>query len=289
MEKVKLGFIEMLASTFIWGSVPIFAIWCALPSPVFVFFRVLFALPFVFLYAHRKIGSKKLFSFSHFLPIVASGIALSLNWILLFLSFYKTSVGNAIVLYYLGPIFTVLLAVLFLKEKAGKFLFIAVALSLSGMIAVFLPALKSQGANSGSVFGLILALLSGIFYGLLGLFSKIGTKYHSSVKLTAYQILIALIFTAPFTTITKFSLNAKVLLLLVITGIVHTFLALYLWYDSLNYIKVSTASILAYADPLFAVLLSALILKQSVTIAQIIGLILITLAGITAFFNESGG
>ncbi len=283
-EKVKLGFAEMLASTFIWGSVPVFAIWCALPSPVFVFFRVLFATPFVFLYAYKRLGAKKLFSFNNFTFVIASGIALSLNWILLFLSFYKTPVANAIVLYYLGPIFTVILAVIFLKEKFNGFLAVSVILSALGMLAIFLPSLKAFEWRDLS--GLMLALSSGIFYGLLGLFSKIGTKYHSSIKLTAYQILIALLFTAPFVPFFNFSLNLKVLLLLIITGVVHTFLALYLWYDSLNYIKVSTASVLAYADPLFAVLLSAMILKQKVTIFQMIGLVFITLAGITSFLNE---
>ena len=284
-KKVKFGFIEMLTSTFIWGSVPVFAIWCALPSTVFVFFRVLFATPFVFAYAYKKLGAAELFSFKKFFFVIASGIALSLNWIFLFLSFYHTTVANAIVLYYLGPIFTVVLAVIFLKESFNKFLFISVLLSLFGMLAIFLPSVNP--AQRADVIGLLLALLSGVFYGLLGLFSKIGTRYHSSIKLTAYQILIALIFTTPFVLFTDFSLSGKIVLLLIITGIVHTFLALYFWYDSLNYIKVSTASILAYTDPVFAVLLSAVILRQHITIFQIVGLTFITLSGVTAFFNES--
>ncbi len=283
-KKIKFGFAEMLTSTFIWGSVPVFAIWCALPSAVFVFFRVLFATPFVFAYAYKKIGAKELFSFDNFFFVIASGIALSLNWIFLFLSFYYTSVANAIVLYYLGPIFTVVLAVIFLKEPFNKFLFVSVLLSILGMLAIFLPsASASQHTN---FLGLLIALLSGIFYGLLGLFSKISMKHHSSIKLTAYQILIALVFTAPFALLVRFSLNAKVIVLLIITGVVHTFFALYLWYDSLNYIKVSTASVLAYADPAFAVILSAIILKQHVTLFQIIGLLFITLSGATAFLNE---
>jgi len=284
-KKVKFGFIEMLTSTFIWGSVPIFAIWCALPSAVFVFFRVLFATPFVFAYAYKKLGAKELFSFGNFFFVIASGVALSLNWILLFLSFYYTSVANAIVLYYLGPIFTVVLAVIFLKEPFNKFLFVSVLFSVLGMLAIFLPS--AVGVQHTEFWGLFLALLSGVFYGLLGLFSKISTHYHSSIKLTAYQILIALVFTAPFILFVQFSLNTKVILLLIITGVIHTFLALYLWYDSLNYIKVSTASVLAYADPAFAVILSATILKQHVTLFQIIGLIFITLSGATAFLNES--
>jgi drug/metabolite transporter (DMT)-like permease len=284
-KRIKFGFIEMLISTFIWGSVPVFALWCALPSTVFVFFRVVFAAPFVFAYAYKKLGARELFSFKHFFFVIASGIALSMNWIFLFLSFYHTPVANAIVLYYLGPIFTVILAVIFLKEPFNKFLLFLVLFSILGMLAIFLPA--TSASQHSNILGLLLALLSGTFYGLLGLFSKIGMRYHSSIKLTAYQILVALIFTAPFAMLARFSLNGKVILLLIITGVVHTFFALYLWYDSLNYIKVSTASILAYMDPAFAILLSAIILKQPVTIFQIVGLVFITLSGATSFLNES--
>ncbi len=283
--KTRFGFFEMLASTFIWGSIPIFAIWCSLPSAVFVFFRVVFALPFVFFYAYKKIGKRELFAFEDFAPVILSGVALSLNWVFLFLSFYFTPVANAIVIYYFGPILTVLLAVLFLKEKSGKALIVSVLFAVLGVLFIFLPGF----GGSGSKIGILFALLSAIFYGLLGFFSKIATKRHSSVKLTAYQILVAAIFTAPFAFFLKFNLNAKILSLLVITGVVHTFLALYLWYDSLNYIKVSTASVLSYADPVFAVLLSAIVLKQGITLFQIAGLAFITLSGVAAFFNEAPG
>jgi len=74
----------MFLATFIWGSIPLFSIWCALPSPVFVFFRVLFAFPFVLVYAIKKIGTKELFSMKPFIPLVLSGVALSLNWIFFF-------------------------------------------------------------------------------------------------------------------------------------------------------------------------------------------------------------
>ncbi|MGC8790707.1 MAG: hypothetical protein ACP5PO_04275 [Desulfurella sp.] len=48
------GIFEMLLATFIWGSIPIFSIWCNLPSPIFVFFRVLFAVPLVLFYSIRN-------------------------------------------------------------------------------------------------------------------------------------------------------------------------------------------------------------------------------------------
>jgi len=45
------GLIQMFIVTLIWGSVPIVGVMSALPSAVFVFFRVLFALPFMFYFS----------------------------------------------------------------------------------------------------------------------------------------------------------------------------------------------------------------------------------------------
>ncbi len=272
----------MLSVTLIWGSIPVFAVWCALPSPIFILFRVLFAFPFVLLYSVRTIGRKELFNISHLSPLILSGIALALNWILLFWAIQKTSVGNAVILYYLGPIITIILSVIFLKEPFNNITFISIALAFLGGILIFLP--RNNGMHSS--FGLLLALLSGIFYGLLGFFSKIGMKYHPAIKITTYQIFISVLFTLPFGFLMHFELTPKILLLLVIAGVFHTALALFLWYDSLNYISIISASILSYLDPFFAIMLSFLFLAQVPHVIQIVGGLLITMAGIIVPISE---
>jgi RarD protein len=276
------GFIEMLSATLIWGSVPLFAVWCSLPSPIFIMFRVLFAFPFVFFYSIKLIGKKELFRPFPLFPLVLSGAALALNWIFLFWAIQKTSIGNAIILYYLGPVITILLSVVFLREPFNRVTLISIVLAFLGGILIFLP--QSNGAYSYQ--GLILALISGIFYGLLGFFSKIGTKYHSAIKITTYQIFISILFTLPFGFFMHFEITYKILLLLIISGVVHTALALFLWYDSLSYISITSASILSYLDPFFAIILSFLFLQQVPVTSQIIGGILITISGIIVPINE---
>ncbi|SDC67114.1 hypothetical protein SAMN05660835_01201 [Desulfurella multipotens] len=71
------GVFEMLFATFIWGSIPIFSIWCNLPSPILVFFRVLFAVPLVLFYSIRKLGKDEFFRIRPFAPLFLSGIALA--------------------------------------------------------------------------------------------------------------------------------------------------------------------------------------------------------------------
>ncbi len=275
----------MFLATFIWGSIPLFSIWCALPSPVFVFFRVLFAFPFVLVYAIKKIGAKELFSMKPFIPLVLSGVALSLNWIFFFWAINITDIATAVILYYFGPVFTIILAVIFLKEPINKTLVISTIIAFIGAFLTFYPSL----GGTNSFFGVIVALLSGFFYGLLGFVSKIATFKHSSIKITTYQIFISIFFTLPFVFLFHFSLNTQTVVILFITGIVHTALALFLWYDSLNYISVSASAVFSYLDPFFAIALGFLFLSQKPSTIQIVGGILISLSGIMISVKESKG
>ncbi len=273
----------MFFATVIWGSIPLFSIWCGLPSPVFVFFRVFFAFPFILFYSLKKLGKGELLSIKPALPLILSGIALSLNWIFFFWAIQITDIATAVVLYYFGPVFTIILAVIFLKEPLTKTLIISTVVAFLGAFLTFAPSIK----GGGSLFGVLVALLSGLLYGLLGFISKIATLHHSSIKLTTYQIFIALFFTLPFIFFFPFAISPYTLILLIITGVIHTALALFLWYDSLNYINVSTSAVFSYLDPFFAIALGFIFLGQKPGLFQILGGVLISIAGIMISLEES--
>jgi len=275
----KRGLIEMFFAAFLWGSTPIMSILSHLPSGVFVFFRVLFAFPFLFYFAVKKTGLKEFFKLKPFTPIFLSGVMLSLNWIFLFWAVNFISVSTVIVLYYTGPIFTIILSVLFLKEKLTKSLVLAVVFAFLGVIF----SVKGEIEINKYV---IIAIFSGLFYGFLGFFSKIATKYHKAIDVTAWQVFISIFLTLPFLFLLGYKLTLQGIIVSLITGVVHTALALFLWYDSLNYIKVTTASIIAFSDIFFAILLSWLVLGEVPNIYQVIGGIFVFLAGVFMSVGE---
>ena len=263
----------MIGATLIWGSTPIVGILSNLPSAVFVFFRVVFAFPFIFYFAVKKAGIKEFFKLKPFWPLLLSGIFLAINWIFFFWALNIATISTVVVLYYTGPIVSIILAVLFLREKFHKYLYIAVILALSGVII----SNFNKGISFG--FGAFIALLAGVSYGFLGFFSKIATMYHRAVSVTAWQILISIFLTLPFLFFYNFSFDFKTFVIVLIAGIVHTAFALFLWYDSLNFISVSIASILQYLDIFFAMIFG-LFLGQIPTLNQLIGGLLIAAAGI---------
>ncbi len=273
----KRGLIEMLMATFIWGSTPLMSVFSNLPSGVFVFFRVFFAFPFVFYFVIKRVQFKELLK-KPFLPLFLSGIALGVNWIFFFWAVNVVDVASAVSIYYLGPIFSTLLAIWFLKEDGNVYVYFSLVLALIG---AFLAAGGVKFSKE-----IVIAFLAAVSYGLLGFFSKIATFYHRAIIVTFWQILISMFLTAPFLWFANWQFSSQAIFVSLIAGIIHTFLALLLWYDALNYIKVSLSSVLQYLDIVFAIILAWIFLGQIPKTYQLIGAILIIISGVLITFKE---
>jgi drug/metabolite transporter (DMT)-like permease len=65
------------------------------------------------------------------------------------------------------------------------------------------------------------------------------------------------------------------LLLLLVVGIFHTGVAYALYFGSMKNLRAQTIAVFSYLDPVIAVLLSALVLRETMTWGNILGAILI--------------
>ena len=64
-------------------------------------------------------------------------------------------------------------------------------------------------------------------------------------------------------------------MLLCIVGIVHTGIAYVLYFGSIKELPAQTVAIFSYIDPILAILLSALLLKENMDMLSILGALLI--------------
>ena len=74
---------------------------------------------------------------------------------------------------------------------------------------------------------------------------------------------------------TASELTPTVVLLLLVAGIVHTGLAYTLYFGSLEGVSGQAAALMSYIDPVVALLLSALLLHETMSIAAAIGAVLV--------------
>lgn len=207
--------------------------------------------------------------------LIFSGFAVGLNWIFLFQGYKYTSISNATLSYYFAPIFVTILAPFILKEKLTLSKFLCVLMALVGMFCI----VGVDGINGGSdLIGIAYGLLAAGFYASVILMNKF-LKGIDSLEITIIQLLSATITLLPYVLYMdsgkslNISLNSIPYIL--ILGIVHTGIAYLLYFSSLQELKGQTIAVLSYIDPVFAIIISAIILKEHLGILQIIGGVLI--------------
>lgn len=207
--------------------------------------------------------------------LIFSGLAVGLNWIFLFQGYKYTSISNATLSYYFAPVFVTILAPFVLKEKLTLSKFLCVLMALVGMFCI----VGVDGINGGSdLIGIFYGLLAAGFYASVILMNKF-LKGIDSIVITVVQLISATITLLPYVLYVEglgiLSVSSASIPYILILGIVHTGIAYLLYFSSLQGLKGQTIAVLSYIDPVFAIIISAVILKEQLGLLQIIGGVLI--------------
>lgn len=207
--------------------------------------------------------------------LIFSGLAVGLNWIFLFQGYKYTSISNATLSYYFAPVFVTILAPFILKEKLTLSKFLCVLMALVGMFCI----VGVDGINGGSdLIGIAYGLLAAGFYASVILMNKF-LKGIDSIEITVIQLISATITLLPYVLYVEglgiLSVSSVSIPYILILGIVHTGIAYLLYFSSLQGLKGQTIAVLSYIDPVFAIIISAVILKEQLGFLQIIGGVLI--------------
>ena len=276
----------LIASMVLYGTIGVFRHYIPLPSGLIACARGLIgALSLVlFLLILRKKPDWAAIRRS-FLPLALSGAALGANWLLLFEAYSRTSVAVATLTYYFAPILLLLIAPFALKEKLTLRKVVCIFVALAGM--VFISGVLGGGTSGLS--GIAFALGAALLYPVIVLLSKKLTEVNAFDK-SIVQLLFAAAITLPYTlsaeewSFSDFTLKATILLLIVC--VVHTGIAYALYFGALRTLNAQTLAILSYIDPLVAVVLSALVLKEPFGWTEAVGAILILGAALVSELPE---
>jgi RarD protein len=277
--------ISMVFSMVIFGTIGIFVNYIGLPSGVIAAFRgitgavVILA---VMLITGRKIDFKAV---KDKLPVLlASGVAIGFNWILLFEAYRFTGIPVATVCYYTAPIIVVIASTFVFKEKLKAKQIICVLIALIG-VALVSGVFQS---DSSKITGVLCGL------GAAGLYASvmIMNKFMGNVEVyerTVIQLASAGLVVLPYAlfTMEDISLNPKSAILLIIVGVVHTGFAYLLYFGAIKKLKNQTVAILSYIDPASAIILSSIVFMQLPTVYEFIGVVLIMSAAILSEIRKN--
>ncbi len=281
--------VQFVLSMFIFGTIGIFRRWIPLPSSVVAMTRGLLGMLVLLLVLRlRKIRLNAAEIRKSFVMLCLSGAAMGVNWILLFEAYNYTSVAAATLCYYLAPMFVVLASPMLLHERLTRRKLLCVCVALLGM--VFVSGILQTGVSgSGEIRGILLGVGAAAFYASVILMNKrLGSV--PAYERTIVQLGAAGIVLLPYVLITEIPMQLQLtkaaLPMLLVVCILHTGVAYMLYFGSLMHLKAQTAAILSYIDPLVAVALSALLLKEPMGLNGVIGAALVLGAAIACELPE---
>lgn len=181
------------------------------------------------------------------------------------------SAGTASMFIASAPIFTAIIASIVLKEKLNTVGWIGLGI---GFIGIFIITIGTEGStftiSKGAIFLIISAIATSIFF----VYQKPFLKKYSPIELTAYFTWAG---TIPFfifspgvvQAIQNATLEANLSALYV--GIFPAAIAYAMWATALSYGNASSVTSLMYTEPVFAIIIAFIWLKEFPSILSIIG------------------
>ncbi len=276
-DSITLARAKLILAMTIFGTIGIFVKYIPLPSSVIACVRGFVGVAFLLLATLIK---KSKISFKdikkNLLLLVISGAFIGINWILLFEAYRYTTVATATLCYYMAPIFVTIASPFILKEKLTVKKVFCILTALLGM--VFVSGIVGTGSLQINVPGILCGIGAAFFYACVILLNK-HIKDISSYDMTMTQLFTASVVILPYTLLTadvSFSeLDMRALICLLVVGVIHTGFAYMIYFSSISTLKAQTVAIFSYIDPVIAIILSALLLKEKMGIYGIVGAILI--------------
>ena len=276
MKKIMNPRLMLIASMTIFGTLGIFVRNIPVSSGELALYRAVLA---ALLIAVFLLLTKQRIPFANIkkeVPLLlASGVAMSINWILLFEAYKYTTVSVATLSYYFAPVIvTVVCPVLFKEKLTGKQI---ICFIMSTLGLVLITGIGDIGSGNDFV-GILFGLGAAVFYATVILLNKF-IKSVEGIHRTFLQFLSAIVILVPYVIMTSGvtlgNLNGIGWVNLLIVGLIHTGVTYCMYFSSLKGLPGQKAAILSYIDPLVAVMISVTILGESMTLWQMIGGILI--------------
>ena len=208
--------------------------------------------------------------------LLISGMAMGINWILLFEAYRYTTVSVATLSYYFAPVIVTVACPLLFKEKMGFKQWLCFGMSTLGIVLI--TGVGDLSARNTHLIGILFGLGAAVLYAAVVLLNKF-IKGVADIQRTFLQFVAAVLILLPYVLLTGGihlqDLNMDGWVNLLIIGIIHTGITYCLYFSALRDIPGQEAAILSYIDPLVAVAISVAVLGEQLTFFQLLGGLLI--------------
>ena len=277
MKALKNPKVMIIISMAVFGTIAPFVRNIPVSSGELALYRAVMAAILIglfFVFTKQKIDFKAI---KKELPLLLlSGIAMGINWILLFEAYKYTTVSVATLSYYFAPVIVTVVCPILFREKMTAKQILCFVMSTIGLVLVI--GITDLGGGSQNGVGILFGLGAAVFYATVILLNKF-IKGVAGIQRTFLQFIAAIIILIPYVAFTGGvslgGVDTKGWICLLVVGIVHTGITYCLYFTSLKELSGQAAAILSYIDPLVAVIISVAVLGEPITWMQLVGGILI--------------
>ncbi|MBO9629264.1 MAG: DMT family transporter, partial [Shinella sp.] len=280
-SEIRAGTTQMTAAMLISGTIGWFVVMSGQPVSGVVFWRCLFgAISLLAVCAVMGLLRPGVISLKSAGIAVLGGVAIVLNWLLLFASYGHASISIATTVYNTQPFMLLALGALFLGEKITAAKLFWLTLAFAGMAAIVEAKPAVAGGHEGYGLGILLALGAAFFYALAALAAKWlkGTPPH---LIALIQVATGVLMLLPTVNFSELPANGQSWSILVTLGVVHTGLMYVLLYGAIQKLPIHLIGALSFIYPIAAILVDRLAFGHALQPLQLVGaaVILVAAAG----------
>ena len=208
---------------------------------------------------------------------VLGGVAIVLNWVLLFAAYSRASIAIATTVYNVQPFMLVGLGAILFKEKLTFSKLAWLSLAFAGMVLIVQA--KPGGGQHGADYltGIALALGAAFLYAIASIVAKHlrGTPPH---LIALIQVVVGVVLLAPFAQFDALPASPRQWASIVAIGIIHTGLMYILLYSAIQRLPTHITGALSFIYPIAAIIVDYVAFDHALQPSQLIGAAIILLA-----------
>lgn len=281
MSDKMRGTVEMTAAMVISGTIGLFVVLSGQPVMDVVFWRCAFGtITLLIVCAALGLFRLEVMTRRQIAWAAVGGVAIVLNWILLFAAFPRASISIATAVYNTQPFMLVALGAILLGERLTLTKLSWLGIAFAGMLLIVQS--KPGAGGTDYLSGILLALGAAFFYAIAAIVTKKlkGVPPH---LIALIQVVVGMLMLAPFANFTALPVDVKTWTLLVAVGVVHTGVMYILLYGAIQKLPTHLVGALSFIYPVVAILADFLAFGHRLQPLQLLGAgaILIAAAGMT--------
>ena len=250
--------LQLHLAVLLFGVSGLFGKWLVLAPTVIVAGRTLFGALALLLWLAARRADLRLRWYPAGVLLLLSGVILALHWVTFFHAIQLATVAIGMIGFATFPLFVTLLEPLLFGERLRG---VDVASGAAVLVGLYWVAPGFSLAD-GATLGLLWAVFSAFTFALLALLNRRLVRSTGPLAVTFYQQAVAFFCLLPLLGGEVWPLGGHDLLLLAVLGVVCTALPHALFIASLGRLKAQLASVVAGLEPVYGIILAALLLAE---------------------------